>query len=318
METLQPQTTARVLDRTVEILRHNFLLFAGMCLPPGIGALALGLVLNAANIGRWMNNPIVRIGFALLHISVYAAACGLASGAAALAISIGGPAQSMSIAGSYIKLRSQAKRVLGILGLVALQMMAIAFAAFVLPLLSLGLLAMKTDLFRGGSNSGLLAAVGFTFLLAIISGMIWMLHVYARTAFAVPCCVLENTGIRDSLRRSRVLTKPGVRRVWAAFLCSGVLYLTLKGAIGIPLWVDRGLWSHHHQIASAVDLLSAFLAVLISAPITIIATVLLYYDQRIRKEAFDLEVLIANVESSLPRETTQPSVSVSANSPDLA
>ena len=316
MEILQPQTTARLLDRTVEVFRNNFLLFAGMCLPAGIGALALGLLLNAVNIGPWTNNPIVRIGFALLHITVYATACGLASGATALAISPERPGQSMGIAGSYLKLRSHARRVMGILGLVAFRMMAIAFAAFLLPLLALGLLATKTTLLRGGSDSGLLAAIGFTFLLAIISGIIWMLHVYARTSFAVPCCVLESTGIRNSLRRSRTLTKPGVRRVWAVFLCSGLLYLTLKGVTGIPLWVDRGLWKHHQQIAA--DLLSAFVAVLVSAPITIIATVLLYYDQRIRKEAFDLEVLIADAESTLPKETTRPSASVSMNSPDLA
>jgi hypothetical protein len=314
MESLQPQTTARVLDRTVEIFRNSFLFFAGMCLPAGIGALALGVLLNALNIGRWTNNPIVRIGFALLHIVVYVTACGLASGATALAISTGRPARSMSIAGSYLKLLTHVRRVLGILGLVAFKMMAIAFATFVLPLLAVGLLATKTTLFRDGSDSGLLAAVGFAFLLAIISGIIWMLHVYARASFAVPCCVLENTGIRNSLRRSRTLTKPGVRRVWAAFLCSGLLYLTLKGVTGIPLWVDRGLWNYHHQIASAVDLLCAFVAVLVSSPITVIATVLLYYDQRIRKEAFDLEILMADVESGLP----QASVPVSANSPDLA
>lgn len=318
MESLQPQTTARVLDRTVEVFRSNFLLFAGMCLPPGLGVLALGLLINAVDVGRWSKNPIIWIGFALVYISVYAAACGLATGAAALAISAGRPGQSMGIAGSYLKLRHHARRILGVLGLVAFQMMAIAVATFFLPLLALGLLATRTTLFHGGSDSGLLAVVSVTFLLAVLSGILWMLHVYARASFAVPCCVLENTGIRNSLRRSRALTKPGARRVWAAFLCSGLLYLTLKGMVGVPLWMDRGIWKHHHQIASAVDLLSAFVAVLVSAPITIIATVLLYYDQRIRKEAFDLEVLIADAESTLPKETSRPSASIPVNSPDLA
>jgi hypothetical protein len=130
---------------------------------------------------------------------------------------------------------------------------------------------------------------------AIVGGLIdlgivgFAIFVYVRTSLAAPAIVLEGVSGWGGLKRSWQLTRGlgwrllGIRLLLLLItaIISGVFstLLTLAGA---------GLDANGQFIVSEVA--GAVVAVFVS-PITYIAVTLLYYDTRIRKEGFDIEML---------------------------
>jgi Membrane domain of glycerophosphoryl diester phosphodiesterase len=130
---------------------------------------------------------------------------------------------------------------------------------------------------------------------AIVGGLIdlgivgFAIFVYVRTSLAAPAIVLEGVSGWGGLKRSWQLTRGlgwrllGIRLLLLLItgIISGVFstLLTLAGA---------GLDANGQFIVGEVA--GAVVAVFVS-PITYIAVTLLYYDTRIRKEGFDIEML---------------------------
>ena len=119
---------------------------------------------------------------------------------------------------------------------------------------------------------------------------------YFGAYFAVPATVvLENLGPRGALRRSSQLSKGYKRQVYGALGVPMFLFLILQAVLigllelmSVPLLISF--------------LLQQGVTVIVSPVISVIAT-LLYYDARIRKEGFDIEVMAAELG---PLGTTTP------------
>jgi len=122
-------------------------------------------------------------------------------------------------------------------------------------------------------------------------------------AFVTQVFVIEDKRYSAAIWRSGFLIGQGV---WAELLVlgfmTGILALLVElpalllaevlGGAGSPLWAVHGL--------------VAGLAQSLAAPITLVAAILLYYDSRIRKEGFDLEVLARELGKHLPPSTSLP------------
>jgi hypothetical protein len=130
--------------------------------------------------------------------------------------------------------------------------------------------------------TGLAVTVGF--LLLIIPGFL----VLVRLAFGSTVLVVEGKKGTKALGRSWRLAKGNFWRLFGtfivAFLMAGIIaaVLAIPGniaadAIGSQGWPIRALGDS--------------LATVLTTPFTTLITVLLYFDLRIRKEAFDLEVM---------------------------
>ena len=152
---------------------------------------------------------------------------------------------------------------------------AVAVAAAVL--LTIGLAAAL------GGGAVALAAVLFI-ALAVLA-----IFVYVRTSLAAPAIVLENLSGWQGLVRSWNLVRGlfwrmlGIRLLLLLItvIISGIL-VALLGLAGSALDTNGNFILQ--QVAGAV-------AAVFVSPITYIAVTLLYYDARIRKEAFDIEML---------------------------
>ena len=124
----------------------------------------------------------------------------------------------------------------------------------------------------------------FGFLLLVIPGILWMLSY----SLIVPAILVEGQKAAPSLRRSRDLVKGQRGKVFLVLLVVNLLQVILAGGVAMI----AGLFFTTESGSGAVlnsamnNLLSIFLT-----PLGIIATILLYYDMRIRKEGFDLEML---------------------------
>ena len=121
------------------------------------------------------------------------------------------------------------------------------------------------------------------------------------SALIVPVIMLEDRGVFASLRRSWVLSKS---QFWRILLILVVLYLFNMVLVGGPTWVVAVLviaLTSNPGMMSVVTVMMSAVVSLIFTPIWGVCMTLLYYDARVRREAFDL-ALIAGIEASLDEE----------------
>ncbi|MDT0267822.1 hypothetical protein RM844_16180 [Streptomyces sp. DSM 44915] len=177
--------------------------------------------------------------------------------------------------------RSRLLRLLGVVTLVPL----LAVLAVALPGLLLGL---------GGSGG--LAALG------IIGGLVLAVWLYVRLSLAAPALMLERQGVIASLRRSAKLVEGAWWRVFGIQVLMLLLVLVVSSVIEFPVAAIAGLIDGGGTDAltgGMSDLtwtyliltgIGAVIAATITLPISAGVTALLYIDQRIRREALDLEL----------------------------
>jgi hypothetical protein len=135
-----------------------------------------------------------------------------------------------------------------------------------------------------------------TFILIIIPG-IWL---YGRWSVALPALLVERTGPVSALRRSSRLVKgrwwpsAGVLIVATVMvsIVGGALSALLIGVASLPSQPSLGL-------AVLVTTLSGVVTGVLTQPFTATVTTILYYDLRVRREAYDLQVLADQL--GLPR-----------------
>jgi hypothetical protein len=127
--------------------------------------------------------------------------------------------------------------------------------------------------------------IGFGLLLLVVPGVIAFIVTFAM----IPAVLLEGASTSQSFDRSRALARGQWGRILAAQLLGFLLmYLAYFAAIML-LGVVMGLTGAIGEgVAGMLDAL--LLTALYPLPATV--TVLLYYDLRIRNEAFDIQMLM--------------------------
>ncbi|MFB6271571.1 MAG: hypothetical protein ABEL51_01625, partial [Salinibacter sp.] len=114
------------------------------------------------------------------------------------------------------------------------------------------------------------------------------------TAFVNPAFVIEDRRYTEAISRSRELAQGH----WGRLFILGLVGLVLLG--GLPALISFTI--------DASPLLSDTLANLLRAlllPIMLSATVILYFDIRVREEGFDLELLVRELRQSPPSDTSE-------------
>lgn len=140
---------------------------------------------------------------------------------------------------------------------------------------------------------GLVVMLGF--MLLVVPGVIFSLWLY----LTVPCIVIENLGAGAGMSRSKNLVSGNLGKVFLVAL----LVLLITWVISIPLGIVGGVVSHF--VPRSGTMLPAFvrtftnvIAQILAMPIGASAAILLYYDLRIRKEGYDLEMLAQSFSAS--------------------
>jgi Membrane domain of glycerophosphoryl diester phosphodiesterase len=137
------------------------------------------------------------------------------------------------------------------------------------------------------------------FILFVIPGIIMVM----RYSLAVPAAVLENVKTRDALKRSKALSQGSGGRVltiyvlmlvlvWAVMFGLSYLGLSLLGRVATT-GLSGQVWQR----------VIGFIAGSVASPVLTIAIALLYYDQRVRKEAFDIEHMMSALEPAASSST---------------
>ena len=303
---LRPMTLGEILDRTAQLYRENFLLFAGISSVYAGVLLVVGLA--ETGVQEWLRGShkagalLWSSGVSLLvTYTVMFVFGGIAVAAINRAVAwlhLGEPA---TIGRAY---RSVLPRVWRYLGLGLLKLL---FAWLPLIVVYLGLaavflyLGMKGLFNPAGKPTGINPAMNGTpmiasfivmliLLLLALPAVIYGVMMGLRYALAVPACVVENLTARAAIKRSIVLSKESRGRIFVLWLLVWVIELIL--VLATQAFFIAAAVKNRGEIAVGWRVLQQFVGFCTNAFVTpILATglTLFYYDQRVRKEGYDIE-----------------------------
>jgi len=262
---LRPLSLGELLDRTFFLYRQNFLLFVGITaipyivvfIPVLIGAFLYGLTGHTRPpSSAFPTAALIGVGVILIIFVVvgFFVAILYSAGAAVLAVSEIYSGRQATIRGSFRLVRGKAGTVFGVMFL-----------------------------------SGLIVGAGLIAL--IIPG----LYLACRIPVAIPAAMIEDLGPSDSIRRSFNLTQDFAGRsaliyMLAAAMSYGIGFMFQMPFIVLTMLSPKGsqmvlLWTALAQVGNVVG------SILV-APVHTIGFALFYYDLRVRKEAFDLQMMM--------------------------
>jgi hypothetical protein len=107
---------------------------------------------------------------------------------------------------------------------------------------------------------------------------------------------IEHLNPSNGLRRSWSLTANDFWHVFGTLLTSGVLAYLMSRLPGILIEYASIEIESMRQIGPVLSLVITQLGTIISAPFSLIAQVVLYYDMRIRYEGYDLELALQGID----------------------
>lgn len=298
-EPLRPMGTSELLDRTFALYRQNFWLFVGIAaLAPAIQT-AAGLVMAAFGSATAPAQPTASSLFgasavAGLFITLFVMMIGFVITQAATiravsAVHLGRP---VTIREAYASLRGRYGRIFGVFLLVSLYVFGVSLVLILVAVLvaALGI--------AGGSAAGTggLIAGGLFALAVAVAAAFLAVAFFVRYSLAVQACVVEQTGVRESLKRSAFLSKGSRKRILTVYTLFAVLSWIIGGGLGIfTLALDRGMGLH--VLATIFGYAAGFVAGSLTGPLVTIGISLVYYDERVRKEAFDLQLMMSAIDA---------------------
>lgn len=190
---------------------------------------------------------------------------------------------------------------LGVVGTIVLGQLGIATSTFMVAEAYLGGSTTPMESFTRSQRylgrllgaafaSGLLTFIAFLFL--IVPGFI----VFCGLALTTPALVLEDCpSATAAMRRSFDLTKGFRGKVFAAYLVAFLLIGLPSLALGTLGVAAAATSAASISVVTIVFMLVQTVLQVLAYPFLYVITTLLYYDLRVRKEAYDLEMLSSSL-----------------------
>jgi hypothetical protein len=249
---LRPLTLGEILDRTFTLYRRHFLLFIGIAAIPTI----LQLGINLANTFYKSSTApgMAILAFAgLATVIVYMIAYLMSQGATIFAVTDLYLGRTTTIGQSMSRIWGNVGAVFGVLFL-----------------------------------------NGIVIFLACLALVIPGIYVACRLLVCVPAALIEDRGPRDSLSRSWELTRDYAGRAFVIFL----LYFALSFGLGLLVSAPFSILTTVANTPEAVRMwnmleqIGTSIGEVLVTPILLIATAIYYFDLRVRKEGFDLQIML--------------------------
>lgn len=263
---LRPLSLGELVDQAFQFYRKHFLLFIGIAAIPQACLLVFQIALQLAGRAIRPTTSAALSGFVVLMIFLVGLvllliASAVSQAATASAVSELYLGRTTTVGATYDRIRGSLGRMTGIV-------------------FGLGLL------------------IGIGFLCLIIPGiylaLIWSL--------AIPAAVIEDLGFAESRDRSKLLTEGARGRMFVIWLLvlavtyTVILVVQLPvGVIGVLMLGPRAVGSLSFIIAARI---SSAIASILVGPLGMIAFTIAYFDQRVRKEAFDIHLMMQSSEQA--------------------
>lgn len=137
-------------------------------------------------------------------------------------------------------------------------------------------------------------AIGLFGLAAFVAALFWGVRLFARYSLAVPACVVEDIKARAAIKRSVFLSKGSVGKILAIYVL--VLVINLVVAFGVAIPIQMALFAAKTTLIktmmTVLQEIGSFVVGSVVGPLVTIALSLVYFDERVRKEAFDIQYMM--------------------------
>lgn len=301
---LRPLTLGEILDRAADLYRSRFLLYTGIAAIFAAAILAIQLlyVRSLVALGypditahfQW-GTAVAAIVEGLLSLLIY----GLSMVAIYRAVTWVYLDQQATITAAVKSVFPRAGRYLWLmtmLGSIAWGPLAVLYGGFLAIAFSVmphGFLT-HPGVVQASPNPTAMMEFGLSALILfplIIAAVVYGILMSLRYSLSIPSCVAEDLSAWQAIRRSVHLSKGSRGRIFVLALLVGAIRWVLAMMAGVPLLV--AMFKHPGQPVPVEWLIltqvaNFFINALI-VPISAIGLSLFYYDQRIRKEGFDIE-----------------------------
>jgi hypothetical protein len=263
---LRPLSLGELLDRTFYLYRRHFLLFLGISAIPYSFFFAANLVTvlipalaRQANSGQMRSTGI----FAMAAGSGLLGFLALAVGCIAFLFSVGATVHAVAeiYAGRPTSIRESMASIRG----------------------------------ESGTIFGVMFLSGLLVFAGLIAFIFPMFYIMCRLSVAIPSAVLENLGPADSIRRSFALTRSFAGRAFMIYLLYFAMVFGIIAVFQFPFGILLAIYAKQPQLVIVWTMLMQFgnfIGSSLVAPVSTIGFALFYYDLRVRKEAFDLQMMM--------------------------
>ncbi len=319
---LAPLGAGDLIDRTVRLYRRHFGALIRASAPPvvvsavgtvlwSICARSLGTTASDERLMLYMLGMAAGLGIWVLGFVTQLVVMGGASRNLVMHLLRGEPVTARLI------YRSVASRLPGLLGATLIVMIwltvasvagLIAFLALFIPAVFLLTFVMMLLSQAGAEWAGLIL-----FVLLWLAAVLAMLYVFfliaGRVAYVPQVLMVEGRGVMDSVGRSLELARGNVRRLMGMFLFTGFAGYSAVMLLLVPLgWfaylngvnpfeMDATRVPAWYTVSSEV---LGQVAAIVLAPVWMMGLSLLYVDERVRHEGYDIELLAAQAFGEMP------------------
>jgi len=262
---LRPMSLGELLDRSFFLYRKHFALFVGIIALPNLVLLAFQLIGVAVNRGTTRAFTATGLVWLFATLVLYLGASAASQGATVVAVSKVHLGTDTSISEAFAGIKGR---------------------ILYLALIMIGV--------------GIGVSIGLVLLIVpgIILALMW--------ALTIPVAVLEDKGLRDATARSAELTKGNRGRIFMVYFLFIVLMYIVILLWEVPIFAAIGIFARSGQrpltvlpVWTQVALpVCTFLSQCLVGPLLTIALSLVYYDQRVRKEAFDLQLMMSTIDAT--------------------
>ncbi|MEN6357355.1 MAG: glycerophosphoryl diester phosphodiesterase membrane domain-containing protein [Armatimonadota bacterium] len=307
---LRPLGITDILDETVDLYKSNFALFVGS---------AAILYIPIFLISGFLNDPVGGRGgdlASILLMLLMLASEAVVTGALTYGISERYLGRHTTIAACYKRILDS-KAFWKFIGIVLLKDL---ITIGPLQIVGMAVPAPGNDMTM---QQDIMATAAFLMVIGALSivGMIWAVYAGTKLFLLEPAFILEAKGGFKSMGRSMSLTKGYFWKIFGLLIIVGIaLGLIIMILVG-PVYGIYILKLSRGEVSTSLAVLSSILLTVVgtlAVPIPAILSILIYYDIRVRKEGFDLELLAneldrktqeisANDITSLPQEKTDQS-----------
>jgi len=301
---LRPMSLGEILDRTAQLYRTNFQLFAGIAavyagvlLVLNMGQIGLAGLMRSLHMTRQL--PLATLGFLVVIFPLMFICAGAAVAANNRAVSWVNLGQQATIRGAYASTLPRLGRYLWLMTIVAFFMYIPFIFLFTGYFLFLFVYARPKGLFVAGGGNGdpqaavVLALVTLAFFLLGMAAFVYAVLMALRYSLAVPASVVEDLTARKAIRRSIELSKGSRGRIFLLLLLILVIELGLV-AITQAFFVVASFAAvkNHGEVPVLLQIgqqIVGFVTNSFIGPMYATGLTLFYYDQRVRKEGYDIE-----------------------------
>jgi Membrane domain of glycerophosphoryl diester phosphodiesterase len=313
---LRPLSLGELLDRTFTLYRSHFWIFVGIMAIPAAFVVPAQILISSLqssfmNVtpGRAPTLPsagyivgLVAGYFAMML--VFGIVYSIAVGAATCAVAESYLGQTSTVRGSYAKIRAKYWKLMGVVANIALRVIGVLLAVMAVGGGFIALIALSTP---GTRNPLVVAAMFLVFMVFYLIALAFCVWFALRYAISIPVLMIEDLGVMATIRRSVFLTRGRRGHIFLALLVAAIIayvgVFLFQGPFTIATMVAAARGHLPLWLASCTAIAGA-IGSAVTGPISLIVTVLLYYDTRIRKEAFDLQFMMSSLGQPAPTAGT--------------